>query len=72
VLASRGYEEGILLIEKWVASGRKTGLKIARPGELCSLAEACIAFDLLDKASDALEEALTIAETGHCYCEAET
>ena len=73
VLASRGHEEGIPLIEQTVASGRKTGLKILRPRELCWLAEACIAFNQFDKASEALDEALTIAETdGARYWEAET
>jgi predicted ATPase len=73
VLASRGHEEGIPLIEQWVASGRKTGLKIAQPLELCWLAEACIAFNHFDQASEALDEALTIAESdGARYCEAET
>jgi class 3 adenylate cyclase/predicted ATPase len=73
VLAAREHEEGIPLIEQWVASGRKTGLKILRPRELCSLAEACIAFNQFDKASEALDQALTIAERdGDCYCEAET
>jgi class 3 adenylate cyclase/tetratricopeptide (TPR) repeat protein len=73
VTASRGQEEGIPLIEEWVASGRKTGLKMVRPLELCWLAEAGIALNQLDKASGALAEALTIAESdGDRYCEAET
>ena len=56
-----------------VASGCKTGRKILRPQELCSLAEACIAFNQFDEASEALDEALTIAESdGDCYCVAET
>jgi predicted ATPase len=73
VMASRGQEEGIPLIEQWVASGDKTGLKMVRPRELCSLAQACTAFNQFDKASGALAEALTIAESdGDRYCEAET
>jgi predicted ATPase len=73
ILTSRGYEEGIALIEQWIKSGRKTGLKLARPEELCSLAEACIAFNQFDKASEALEEALIIAESDDDrYCETET
>jgi len=73
VLASRGHEEGIMLIEECVASGRKTGLKMVRPRLLCSLAEACIAFNQLDKASEALDEASSIAESdGNRYWEAET
>jgi class 3 adenylate cyclase/DNA-binding winged helix-turn-helix (wHTH) protein/tetratricopeptide (TPR) repeat protein len=73
VLASRGHEEGIPLIEQRVASGRRTGLKFVRPQELCSLAEACIAFNQFDKASEALAEALTIAECdGPRYFETET
>jgi predicted ATPase len=73
VLASRGQAEGIPLIEQWVASGRKTGLKLVRPQQLCWLAEACIAFNQFDKASEALDEALTIAESdSDRYCEAET
>ena len=62
-----------MLIEECVASGRKTGLKMARPLWLCLLAEACIAFNKFDKASEALDEALTIAESdGARYWEAET
>jgi DNA-binding winged helix-turn-helix (wHTH) protein/predicted ATPase len=73
VLASRGYEEGIPLIEQWIASGRKTGLKMGRPLLLCLLAEVCIGFNQFDKASEALDEALTIAENDvDRYCEAET
>ena len=73
VLASRGHEEGIPLIEQRVASGRKTGLKMLRPQELCWLAEAYIAFNQFDKASEPLDEALTIAESdGARYWEAET
>jgi predicted ATPase len=73
VLASRTHEEGIPLIEQSVASGRKTGRKMVRPRELCWLAEACIAFNQFDKASEALDEALTIAKSdGDCYFEAET
>jgi predicted ATPase len=61
------------LIEQWIASGHKTGLKVTRPDELYLLAEACIAFNQFDKASETLDEALTIAESdGDCYCEAET
>jgi predicted ATPase len=61
------------LIEQSVAAGRKTGRKMVRPRELCWLAEACIAFNQFDKASEALNEALTIAESdGDCYFEAET
>jgi tetratricopeptide (TPR) repeat protein len=73
VLASRGHDEGISMIEQCVASGRKTGLKVMRPGQLCSLAAAYIAFKQFDKASEALDEALTIAEgDGAHYCEAQT
>ena len=62
-----------MLIEECVASGRKTGLKMVRPRLLCSLAEACIAFNQLDKASEALDEASSIAESdGNRYWEAET
>jgi predicted ATPase len=44
-----------------------------RPRELCSLAEACIAFNQSDKASEALDEALTIAGSDGDRCwEAET
>jgi tetratricopeptide (TPR) repeat protein len=73
VLASRGHKEGIPLIEQWIASGHKTGLKVTRLHELCWLSEACIAFNQFDKASKALDEALTIAESdGDCYFEVET
>jgi predicted ATPase len=73
VLASRGHEEGIPLIEQMVALGRKAGEKMLRPGDLFSLADACTAFNQFDKASEALDEALAIAETeGDCYYEAET
>jgi predicted ATPase len=73
VLAARGHAEGISLIEQSVASGRMTGVKMARPRELCWLAEACLAFNQFDKAWEALDEALTIAETdSDRYWEAET
>ena len=73
VLASRGHEEGIPLIEQMVALGRKAGEKMLRPGDLFSLADACTAFNQFDKASEALDEALTIAESdGDCYFEVET
>jgi predicted ATPase len=73
VLASQGHEEGIPLIEQWIASTRRTGLKIPRPFFLCLLAEACMAFNQLEKASGALDEALSIAELdGDRYCETET
>jgi predicted ATPase len=46
---------------------------MVRPLELCWLAEAGIALNQFDKASGALAEALTIAESdGDRYCEAET
>jgi predicted ATPase len=61
------------MIAHSIASGRKTGLKMVRPLWICELAEACIAFNQFDKASDALGEGLIIAESdGDCYCEAET
>ena len=73
VMAWRGDEGGIPMIERWVASGDKTGLKMVRPSELCSLGEACIAFNRFDKASASLDEALTIAEDDDVrYWEAET
>src|SRR5262249_37689528 len=53
--------------------GMQDRTKMVRPDELCSLAEACIGFNQFDKASAALDEALTIAESdGDRYCEAET
>jgi tetratricopeptide (TPR) repeat protein len=73
VLAWQGHQEGIPLIEQWIASGRRTGLRMMRPFELCSLALACIGFNRLERASGALDEALSIAELdGDRYCEAET
>jgi predicted ATPase len=46
---------------------------MVRPRLLCSLAEACVGFNQFEKASEALDEALTIAESdGARYWEAET
>jgi predicted ATPase/class 3 adenylate cyclase len=73
VLASRGNQEGISLIEQCISAGRKTGFNFMRPTELCLLAEACIAFNQFDKALEALDEALSIADNaGARYYEAET
>ena len=72
-LALQGNKQGIYMIEQWIASGRRTGLKMVRPFELCCLAEACIAHNQFERASQALDEALTIAEQdGVRYCEPAT
>jgi predicted ATPase len=72
-LASQGRAEGIPMIAHSIASGRKTGLKMVRPLQLCELAEAGTALNQFDEASGALDEALSIAQSdGARYCEAET
>ena len=72
-LAMQENKQGIYMIEQWIASGRRTGLKMVRPFELCCLAEACIAHNQFERASQALDEALTIAEQdGVRYCEPAT
>ena len=69
-LAGTGRRDTV--VEQYIALGRKTGRKVFRPRELCWLAEACIAFNQFDEASEALDEALTIAESdGARDCEAE-
>ena len=66
-------EEGIAQMQEGLAASRSMGAELARPRDLCLLAEACIGSGRLGDALNALMEALAAADEKQLrFYEAET